>query len=77
MASRGGNLLLAGFDRRHANAGLGEFFWLSVCDRLRARGVRRVTTRISVNNIAVLNLYARLNFKFRDPEMTFHLWGSG
>lgn len=77
MASRGGDLLLAGFDRRHANAGLGEFFWLCVLDRLRARGVERVRTRISVANVAVLNLYARLDFKLRDPEVTFHLWGSG
>jgi len=77
MASRGGDLLLAGFGRRHASSGLGEFFWLSVLDRLRAGGVMRVTTRISVSNVAVLNLYARLNFKLRDPEMTFHLWGAG
>ena len=74
MASRLGDLLLAGFAKRYVNAGLGEFFWLSVLDRLRARGVSRVTSRISIGNVAALNLYVRLDFKFRDPQSTFHLW---
>jgi ribosomal protein S18 acetylase RimI-like enzyme len=77
MASRTGDLQLAGFARRYAGAGLGEFFWLSVLDRLRADGVTRVSTTISVTNVAVVNLYARLNFKFRDPKSTFHLWATG
>jgi ribosomal protein S18 acetylase RimI-like enzyme len=77
MASRDSDLLLAGFERRYANAGLGEFFWLLVLSRLRADGVTRVRTRISVNNGAALNLYARLNFRLRDPESTFHLWARG
>jgi hypothetical protein len=77
MASRKGDLLLAGFARRYASAGLGEFFWLSVLEHLRADGVRRVSTLISVNNVAALNLYTRLTFKFCDPESTFHLWAFG
>ena len=32
--------------------------------------------RIAVNNTAVLSLYARLQFTFRDPQSTFHLWAS-
>jgi ribosomal protein S18 acetylase RimI-like enzyme len=77
MASREGDLLLAAFARSHARVGLGEFFWLTVIDRIRAGGVARVTSLISANNVAALNLYARLNFKFRDPKSTFHLWASG
>ena len=74
MASRAGDLLLAGFARKYASAGLGEFFWLRVLQQLRLSGVTAVSTLISVHNFAVLNLYARLNFKFRDPQSTFHLW---
>ena len=77
MASREGDLLLAAFTRSYASAGLGEFFWLSVLDRLRRDGLKRVSSVISVNNVAALNLYARLNFKLRDPKSTFHLWASG
>jgi hypothetical protein len=74
MASRAGDLLLAGFARRYASGGLGEFFWLRVLHDLRLDGVNGVSTLISVNNISALNLYARLNFKFREPMSTFHLW---
>jgi ribosomal protein S18 acetylase RimI-like enzyme len=74
MASKGDNLLLAGFARRHANRGLGEFFWLRVLQDLRRDGVNGVSTVISVNNTSALNLYARLGFTFREPRSTFHLW---
>ena len=75
MASRGGDLLLAGFARKYAGGGLGEFFWLRVLQNLGADGVDRVSTLISINNLSVLNLYARMGFKFRDSRATFHLWG--
>jgi len=74
MASKAGDLLLAGFGRAHANRGLGEFFWLRVLEDLRREGVNGVSTVISVNNTSALNLYARLGFKFREPRSTFHLW---
>jgi ribosomal protein S18 acetylase RimI-like enzyme len=74
MASKAGDLLLAGFARKHANRGLGEFFWLRVLADLQRDGVTRVSTVISVNNMSALNLYARLGFKFREPRSTFHLW---
>jgi len=77
MASRRGDLLLAGFAPRYVSAGLGEYFWLRVLERLRSDGVARVRTLVSVSNVPILNLYARLNFKFRDPQSTFHLWVSG
>ena len=75
MASRAGELLLAGFTRKYAGGGLGEFLWLRVLQYLSFDGVDRVSTLISVNNISSLNLHARMGFKFRDPRTTFHLWG--
>jgi ribosomal protein S18 acetylase RimI-like enzyme len=75
MARKENNLLLAGFSRKYANSGLGDFFWLSVLEQMMREGTTQVQTMISTNNIPVLNLYARIGFKFKDPSVTFHYWG--
>jgi ribosomal protein S18 acetylase RimI-like enzyme len=74
MARKDAQLLLGGFERRYAGAGLGDFFWLHALGRTRAAGLEEARALISLANIPVLNLYARLGFKFRDPGATFHLW---
>lgn len=77
MARRGDHLILAGFARSHVNSGLGEYLWLAVLAEMRAAGLPQARTLIACNNIPVLNLYSRLGFKFRDPEVTFHYWSDG
>lgn len=77
MISRKGQLLLAGFSRRYAGAGLGEFLWLSSLSALYDDGVMQVRTVISTNNVPVLNLYARLGFRLGEPRSTFHRWSDG
>lgn len=67
-------LILAGFARAYANSGLGDFFWLSVMKHLEQHGVTSVHTRVSLNNLPVVNLYARLGFKFRNSALVFHYW---
>jgi len=74
MARKSEDLILAGFARKYAGAGLGDFLWLSVLRQLKEAGLNQARTLISVRNILVLNLYARLGFKFRDPCATFHYW---
>lgn len=74
MAHKSTDLILAGFSRQYAGAGLGDFLWLSVLRRLREAGHNRARTLISVRNIPVLNLHARLGFKFQEPRATFHYW---
>jgi len=69
-----GHLILAGFARAYAGSGLGDYFWLGVLQRLQEKGVDAVHTRISMNNVPVVNLYARLGFKFRNPAAVFHYW---
>ena len=32
----------------------------------------KVETTIAARNTPVLNLYSKLNFRFHEPEMTFH-----
>jgi RimJ/RimL family protein N-acetyltransferase len=74
MASRGRQLLLAGFAKKFVGSGMGEYFWLSVMKKLFDTRLDRVETLISTNNVRVMNLYAKIGFKFRFPQNTFHYW---
>ena len=74
MARNREHLILAGFSRKYSASGLGDYLWLSVLDNMVSDGLAQAHTRISVNNIPVLNLYVRLGFKFRDPAAMFHYW---
>jgi len=55
--------------------GLGKRIWQAAMRWLQGRGVSKISTSISSLNTPVLNLYARLGFRFPEPEMTFH-WHS-
>lgn len=55
--------------------GWGKRIWRAMIERERARGFARIETTVSARNPAVLNLYARLGFRFGAPEMTFHWVG--
>ncbi|MBW4520944.1 MAG: GNAT family N-acetyltransferase [Scytolyngbya sp. HA4215-MV1] len=74
MCRKNTNLILAGFAKKYRNSGLGDFLWLSVMQDMLTRGLSQAHTLISANNTAVLNLYARLGFKFKQPAVTFHYW---
>jgi ribosomal protein S18 acetylase RimI-like enzyme len=52
--------------------GIGRSLWQAMLERHRAAGVTSVRTTISAHNEAVINLYARLGFRFGSPRMTFH-----
>ncbi|WP_428123965.1 hypothetical protein [Dissulfurimicrobium sp.] len=75
LAQKQDQLILAGFKQQFARSGLGDFLWLSTLSNMMAHGFDCVNTRISTNNTAVLNLYARLGFKFKNPASMFHYWG--
>ena len=60
MGRRHESLLLAGFVRKYAQSGLGEFFWLSVLKRMVEEGFDKAVTTISANNMPTLNLHSRL-----------------
>jgi len=74
MARRAERLLLAGFEKKYVNSGLGEFLWLAAMQHMAGAGMKRADTLVSVNNTASLNLHARIGFKFREPRATFHYW---
>ena len=52
--------------------GYGRRVWKAMVNRHREDGCKSLSTNVSVRNVAVLNLYARLGFRFMPPQMTFH-----
>jgi GNAT superfamily N-acetyltransferase len=54
--------------------GIGRAVWRGMIARHRAAGVRLIETTISAHNMATLNLYAGLGFRFAAPRATFHWW---
>jgi len=52
--------------------GIGTQLWPAMLARFRDAGMRAVETTISAHNTPVLNLYARLGFRFQPAQMTFH-----
>jgi RimJ/RimL family protein N-acetyltransferase len=52
--------------------GYGHRVWQSMLRYHQKAGCVRLTTTISARNVAVLNLYAKLGFRFLPPDMTFH-----
>lgn len=52
--------------------GLGTKCWNAMLNYHQSNLVNEISTRISTRNTRVLNLYSKLNFRFRNPEMSFH-----
>jgi RimJ/RimL family protein N-acetyltransferase len=52
--------------------GYGRRVWLRMLQKAVKAGAQRVRTSIAARNHRVLNLYARLGFRFPPPLMTFH-----
>jgi GNAT superfamily N-acetyltransferase len=52
--------------------GIGRSLWQTMLLRHRDAGAVAVRTTISAHNSPVINLYARLGFRFETPRMTFH-----
>ncbi len=56
--------------------GYGRRVWRRMLAEAKADGARKVRTSIAARNHRVLNLYARLGFRFAPPTMTLH-WTPG
>lgn len=52
--------------------GIGSRLWATMVERHRVEGVKSIATTISAHNVPVMNIYARLGFRFTSPQMTFH-----
>jgi RimJ/RimL family protein N-acetyltransferase len=52
--------------------GMGMSVWQAALLRHRSEGASAVETTISGHNLPIINLYARLGFRFASAQMTFH-----
>ena len=65
-------LVLHAMSERYRGKGLAKYFWSALCARLFAEGLPEVRSSISAANLAALNLYAALGFRFRKPIDVYH-----
>ena len=72
IAHIGGSLVLHAMGETHRGRGLAKYFWSAVCRHLFAAGQMEVRSSISFVNIAVINLYSSLGFRFRKPVDIYH-----
>ena len=63
---------LTAVDPTRHGKGLGEKCWHKMLSYHQALNFEKVETTIAARNTPVLNLYSKLNFRFQEPEMTFH-----
>ena len=67
------DLSLAAVVREYQGSGIGAEMYQAVLTKYKEQGYRLATTRISVSNLGVLNLYARLaGFLIRGAMVTLH-----
>lgn len=72
IAADGGKLVLHAVAENHRGRGLARYWWTGLCLELFAAGHAEVTSSISASNLAALNLYASLGFRFRNPVDVYH-----
>lgn len=72
IGHEGGKLVLHAMAGQHRGHGIAKHLWSVVCADLLQRGERELSSSISAANIAALNLYVSLGFRFRNPLDIYH-----
>ena len=72
IAHEGGKLVLHALGKKHRGRGLARYLWSPVCGELVRQGAQELTSSISATNLAALNLYAALGFRFRNAVDVYH-----
>ena len=52
--------------------GIAKHLWTAGCEELFSRGHAELTSSVSATNLAIVNLYVSLGFRFRDPVDLYH-----
>ena len=52
--------------------GLAKYFWSRACCELFNRGCAELSSSVSASNLAIVNLYTSLGFRFRNPVDIYH-----
>jgi ribosomal protein S18 acetylase RimI-like enzyme len=72
IAVDGSKLVLHALSESLRGLGLAKYLWTPVCRTLFEEGFEEVTSSVSATNLAVVNLYSRLGFRFRNPVDIYH-----
>jgi len=72
IAHEGGKLVLHALGVKHRGRGLARHLWSAVCADLARQGAPELTSSISATNLAALNLYVSLGFRFRNSVDVYH-----
>jgi hypothetical protein len=72
IAHERGKLVLHAMGAKHRGRGLARHLWSAVCVDLAREGVAELTSSISACNLAALNLYVTLGFRFRNAVDVYH-----
>ena len=70
------DLSLAAVDVAYRGSGVGAMMYQALLTECQARGFQTAVTRISVNNMDVLNLFMRLGFAVRNTLFVLHWFRS-
>lgn len=65
-------ILLHALHENFRGRGLAKFFWSAACRKMFDSGHAEIRSSISAANVPVLNLYASLGFRFRNPVDIYH-----
>lgn len=65
-------LQLHAIDEPYRGKGYAKFWWSKVCQHLYAQGHQTLKSSVSASNLAVVNLYSSLGFKFISAKDIYH-----
>lgn len=72
IAYSGNNLVLHAVAETCRGKNLAKYWWSAVCGERFSAGCKEVTSSVSAANVAAINLYASLGFRFRNPLDIYH-----
>jgi ribosomal protein S18 acetylase RimI-like enzyme len=72
IAVEGNRLILHAVATSLRGRGLAKFLWSPVCQALFELGYDELTSSVSAANLAIVNLYASLGFRFRNSVDLYH-----
>jgi RimJ/RimL family protein N-acetyltransferase len=72
FASEGPKAVLHAIAPKMRGRGIAKHLWTAAIVRMFEEGHSVVTSSVSAANVAVINLYAALNFRFRSPVDVYH-----
>jgi len=66
------HLVLHAMHPQFRGQGIAKFLWSALCTELFASGIGEISSSISAANLAAVNLYSSLGFRFRNAQDIYH-----